>query len=120
MKLYHITRPKNIESILTIGILPKMGKGLTREGFNEVFLTNNIDKIIKTQGGTDWENNIAILEVDIENHKPHIYKCYGQPKYSDFEFTVPMVPSDKITGITLIKNEHTEKFTNSSQLKYGK
>jgi len=105
MKLYHITKSKNIVSILNIGILPKYGKGLTRKGCDKVFLTNDIDRIIKTQGGVTWESGIAIIEVDVKDYETHIYKCYVQPKYSDFEFTIDKVEVNEIINIKIIRSE---------------
>jgi len=100
MRFYHITKKKNINSIMKLGILPKYKQGLsTYREHTKVFLTNDIEKIIKTQGGNEWETSIAIIEVEVEKHEPHTYTCYDPPKYSDFEFIVDKVSVEEIKSI---------------------
>ena len=99
MKLYHITRKENIDSIIEKGIIPNYRKGLGSRGSDKVFLTNDVNKIIKTQGGIEWETNIAIIEVDVKNYKPHLYNCYVIPKESDYEFVCEIVEPSMIKNI---------------------
>ena len=109
LRLFHITRVENVDSILTQGILPGYKKGLTMRGdiWDKVFLTNNVDKIIKTQGGKAWEKNIAIfeVEVDVSDCHPYIYGCFDSlvndnRKISDFEFNIDKVLPEQIKSFT--------------------
>tara|TARA_R110000868_G_scaffold195851_1_gene441592 strand:+ start:4105 stop:4443 length:339 start_codon:yes stop_codon:yes gene_type:complete len=101
MVLYHITKVENIESIMEKGILPNYKKGITCGGRKQtqVFLTNDINKVIKTQIGSVWENEIAIFEVEVHNIEPHRYYCFEPPKDSDFEFVTDKVDTENIKNI---------------------
>jgi len=104
MKLYHITKVENIKSILENGIIPNYKKGITcgNREHTCVFLTNNINKVIRTQLGGSW-GNVAIFEVSVNNAKPHKYYCSEPPQDSDFEFVVNKVDKTLIKGYRLIK-----------------
>jgi len=106
MILYHITKVENIESIMEKGILPNYKKGITCGDVKhtQVFLTNNINKVIETQIGDSWENEIAILEVEVEvdNIKPHKYYCFEPPRDSDFEFVTNKVNIKNIKNISYV------------------
>lgn len=74
--------------------------------WNKVFLTNNVDKIIKTQGGKAWEKNIAIFEVEVDDSdcRPRIYDIFDSLtngcKISDFEFNIEKVLPEQIKSFT--------------------
>lgn len=103
MKLYHITRLNNLDSILTSGILPGRSKGLLKKNDERsqwVWLTNDVNKIIETQAGDGWRNNIAIIEVHVTNIKPFIYKWNNSE--SDFEFVCDIVKPEEIIDINIV------------------
>lgn len=110
MKLYHITPGKNIKSIMENGILPGFNKGLTchHQKWNMVFLTNDIDRIIRDQSGMDWVNKkeAYVIEVEIEDHRirPHEYNSGSTYSISDFEFTTDMVNNEEIKRYYKYKN----------------
>jgi len=67
MKMYHITRSKNVSSILEIGIIPGHRAGITcKHRCKEIFLTSNPEHILKSQCGDKWckQHNPAIMEID--------------------------------------------------------
>jgi len=99
MILYHITKIENIDSILEKGILPNYKRGITHWSIkqNYVFLTNNVDKIIKEQIGLCWGKEIVIIEVDIFKYEPYLYKSTN--KISDFEFITDRVLPEEIKNI---------------------
>ena len=101
MTLYHITRKNNVPRILIEGLLPSRSKGLTARTpkHNKVFLTNDIDKIIKYMGGSSWETNIAILGVKCTDAKPAIYTHTGIQVESDFEFIIDKVLPNQIINV---------------------
>jgi hypothetical protein len=102
MILYHITKAENIESIMEKGILPSFKKGITTGStkHTQVFLTNDINKVIETQIGDSWQNEIAILKVEVDNIKPHKYYCFEPPRDSDFEFVTNKVNIKNIKDIS--------------------
>ena len=91
MKLYHITRCENIDSIMEKGIIPDYSVGLGRERYGKVFLTNDVNRIINEQGGETWRTGIAVIEVGGLEYKPHLYTCWKIPVESNFEFVVDRV-----------------------------
>jgi hypothetical protein len=111
MVLYHITKVENIESIMENGILPDYKKGITCSGVkhNQVFLTNDINKVIDTQIGDSWGNELVIFKVHIDNVKPHKYYCFEPPKDSDFEFVTNKVDKENIKNYKLWKIMKIEK-----------
>jgi hypothetical protein len=106
MILYHITKVENIESIMEKGILPNFKEGITVDGrkHNQVFLTNDINRVIGTQIGDCWGNEIAIFEVEInpDDIKPVKYYCFEQPRDSDFEFVTNKVNIENIRKLSKI------------------
>ena len=111
MVLYHITKVENIESIMENGILPDYKKGITCSAakHNQVFLTNDINKVIDTQIGDSWGNELVIFKVHIDNVKPHKYYCFEPPKDSDFEFVTNKVDKENIKNYKLWKIMKIEK-----------
>jgi len=99
MILYHITKIENIDSILEKGILPNYKRGITHWSIKQdyVFLTNNVDKIIKEQIGLCWGKEIVIIELDIISSQPIFYKATG--RFSDYEFIVNKVLPEQIKNI---------------------
>ena len=75
MKLYHITPKKNLESILTNGLIPGHKRGLGK-GCNVIFLTDNPKFILNTQAGPNWieQHKPVILEVDTELYVLRLYR----------------------------------------------
>ena len=107
MILYHITKVENIKSIMEKDILPNFKEGITADGrkHKQVFLTNDINRVIETQIGDCWGNEIAIFEVEInpDDIKPHKYYCFNPPKDSDFEFVTDKVNKENIKNIRYVK-----------------
>ena len=107
MILYHITKVENIKSIMEKGILPNFKEGITADGrkHKQVFLTNDIYRVIETQIGDCWGNEITIFEVEININdiKPVKYYCFEQPIDSDFEFTTDKVNKENIKNIRYVK-----------------
>jgi hypothetical protein len=105
MILYHITKVENIESIIEKSIIPNYKKGITcgDRKQTQVFLTNDIDKVIKTQIGDCWGNELVVFEVEINNIKPHKYYCFEPPKDSDFEFVTEKIDKKNIKKYLLYK-----------------
>lgn len=102
-KLFHITPERHLDSILKKGIIAGFRKGLTtsrQPKWKTVFLTNNIDRILKDQAGETWSrrHKPIVLEVDIEDLKIEPKKYFGGGTYtiSDFEFECKYVPPKKI------------------------
>jgi hypothetical protein len=110
MRLYHITPPENLSSILENGIFPKLINpdfyGLTAPlsyypKSPYVWLTDDVEYIIRTQAGSDWPHVILEIEIEIEKIIPAIYRC---PKkdccnswhISEHEFLTSHVPADRI------------------------
>lgn len=104
MRFFHITRLRNIESILSLGIIPDYRKGLTlkREPWKKVFVTNDPERIIRTQGGKAWEKGIAVIEVEIDACEPHRYSAREPHTLSDFEFTTDKIPPENIVNVKKI------------------
>lgn len=98
-KLYHITKENNIESIQEQGLIPGYRAGITvkvardrRGKFMDVFLTNDVDRILKTQAGEAWCKRWkpVVFEVDLAGMKvePKQYRYGATYTISDFEFLV--------------------------------
>lgn len=111
--LYHITKTKNVESILNFGIVPQKlskRKGITTHYYiqEKVYLTNDIQKIINEQMGEEFFNkhSWSIVEVDVTDLKveAHKYHFKETPTYSDFEFVVKNVPAENIINVLHISN----------------
>jgi len=95
-KLYHITKERNLKSILEKGIL--IGKKARRKGIavhgplTEIYLTNDVDRILKTQAGKAWckRNHPIVFEIDVSNITvlPVKYHSGGTYALSDFEYVV--------------------------------
>ena len=67
MKLYHVTPGRNRVSIVTKGLVPRFGRGLTRGKRLEcVWLTDDPLHILDTQAGADWMKvyNPVVVTVD--------------------------------------------------------
>ncbi len=103
MVLYHVTKRKNLESIMKYGILPNFHKGLTCGGkkHKKVFITNDPDRIIRTQGGSGWiSEDTLILEIDVLDTEieSYAYSGYadGKIRLSSFEFVIDRVDPCKI------------------------
>ena len=96
MKLYHITKEGNLESILQRGIL--IGKQSHRKGIavhgplGQIYLTNDIDRILKTQAGEAWCKRWKpiVFEIDVSKikYEPVKYHSGGTYVLSDFEYVV--------------------------------
>lgn len=89
MKLYHITPKRNVDSILTLGLIPGYNRGLGK-GCDVIFLTNDPEYILKKQAGTNWmaEHNPVVFCIDTESYQiePCLYKAFSPPRLSTFEF----------------------------------
>ena len=113
MTLYHITKAKYVTSILKKGILPGYEKGIScNTKQTKVFLTNDVERILRTQTGNNWEKELAIIEVDNVNYKPHEYTSHKPSKFSDFEFVVDKIEPFEIKNIkylTIENNNNTSK-----------
>jgi hypothetical protein len=75
-KYYHITKSKNLNSILIRGIVPGFCKGITTDFYrndkeikNFVFLTNNPKYILENQCGKEWckKHRLILLEINTDN-----------------------------------------------------
>jgi len=108
--LYHITPIRNINNIQQEGIIPAANNsGITTsygKKHNTVFLTNDVERILVTQCGSDWleHNPVAILVIDIEglDIKPHEYHGGGTYTISDFEYTTGTITPDRIVEIKYV------------------
>ena len=78
--LYHITKRKYLDRILTEGLLINSNKnGFVRKSYLEnyykkyglqpIFLTNDVDYIIKTQLTSDFCKSCVLLKVDVGSLK---------------------------------------------------
>lgn len=105
--LYHITPKRNVHSIKQKGIIPAANnEGITTKygkQHDQVFLTNDVERILSTQCGSDWleHNPVAILVIDTEGLvvKPHEYHGGGTYSISDFEYTTGKITPDRIVEI---------------------
>jgi hypothetical protein len=111
MKLFHITKKKNLQSILDIGLLPEYTQGLRRSWSTKrlpkrVWLTDSIAIPIKQAGDTFVESEWCVLEIDAKylNIMPHRTTCYEEGKNIDIpnEFvTFDAVPKENIKVLAL-------------------
>lgn len=78
MKLYHITKPEYVFSILTKGLIPNYKHGMTgggpRKDFKRIWLTDNPNYIIERQVGDSWP--YKVLSVDCTDLEIEPYKVY--------------------------------------------
>src|SRR6185369_8127428 len=95
MILYHLTKEKNLDSILSKGLIADKNSGLTvnkKSKFKKVFLTNDIPRIVVSQAGEKWckRYNPIVLEIEIEEKciTPVHYRDGATYTLSDFEFVV--------------------------------
>lgn len=109
-QLYHITPVKNLHSIKQHGILPAANKnGITTsygKQHDVVFLTNNVEKILVSQCGSDWldHNPVVILVIDVNglDIEPHKYYSGGTYTLSDFEYTTGKITPDRIVEVKYV------------------
>ena len=94
--LYHLTKPENLPTILTGGLIPDYKRGIGRTRYGYVFLTNDFEKIIETQLGRNYWKEVAILHIETDNFKPFTIE-------SDFEFVTDYVSPESIKKIEYIK-----------------
>jgi len=77
--LYHITAKKNVDSILSKGLIPNFQRGLSRRQDYApcVWLTDDTDYILETQAGDLWreENDPVVLEIDADGLDVKQYMC---------------------------------------------
>ncbi len=113
MKLFHITKKKNLKSILELGLVPEYTQGIRtnlswqyKKPPKRIWLTDYITVPIKQAGdtfnGTDW----VVLEIDTEmlNIMPHRRVSWEQSKVVDSpnEFvTCDIIPKEKIKVVDL-------------------
>lgn len=102
-KLFHITRGKNIESILQQGLRPASSVGFIskydqkkqqKEFGSIVWLTDDVNYIIEAQTGWNWieKHNAHVVIVNVSPYKQvlaaRIVWCYDIPKVSEHEFYI--------------------------------
>ena len=92
MKLFHITKKKNLKGILELGLVPEYTQGIRtdltwayRKPPKLIWLTDDITLPIKQAGDTFNETDWVVLEIDIEmlNVMPHRRMCWEQSKLVD-------------------------------------
>jgi hypothetical protein len=101
MKLYHISKRIHTNSILTKGLIPAYRKGLTVAKKQEkVFLTNDVERILKTQAGEKWCKrwDPVVFEVDVTdlNVSPVKYIYNRTYTLSDFEFEAGRIEPSRL------------------------
>lgn len=113
-KFYHITKTKNAFSIAARGLLPGFSRGIGGiKGSDKVFLTNDVDKIIKIQCGKEWMKDSSIVTV-LADPQPHVYLSN---EISDFEFVIDEVKPEQIIEINLYEpNRKTNPISSSETL----
>lgn len=104
MILYHITKKKWLESIMTYGLKPAYRKGILLKGrCKNVFLTNNINKILVEHCGIQYikKHEFVVLHIDCTNIKlePTRYRNGATYTISDFEFETNKIHPSKIIKI---------------------
>lgn len=99
--LYHLTKPENLPTILTGGLIPNYKRGIGRTRYGYVFLTNDFEKIIETQLGRNYWKEVSILHIETDNFKPFIYQPFNLE--SDFEFISDYISPECIKKIENIK-----------------
>jgi ribosomal protein L21E len=113
MKLFHITKKKNLKSILKLGLLPEYTQGIRgdltwalKKPTNQIWLTDDIAVPIKQAGDTFNETDWVVLEIDTEmlNVMPHRRMCWESNKVVDSpnEFVaLDVIPKEKIKVVEL-------------------
>lgn len=91
MNLFHVTARKNLQSILTNGLIPLKSQGLTMvwpPRTKCVWLTSDFTYILDTQCGIDWikRNDPAILKVDCDGLDVVPYIAYATGKLVPHEY----------------------------------
>lgn len=113
MRYYHITKERNLQNILAKGILPGSKirkKGLTARDITQtfVFVTTDVDRIVKSQAGTKWCKrwNPIVIEVNLDEKEvcPVQYHCHRTYTVSDFEFIVNSISPNKIVSYCYLKD----------------
>ncbi len=110
--MFHITKTRNIEKILSEGIIPGKQsriKGLTvtsQPKHENVFLTNDVGRIVDTQLGRSSTHEWSVISVDERNfnYQQHRYKSNGTYTLSDFEFITNKIEIKDILNITTLDN----------------
>ena len=110
--MFHITKTENIESILSVGIIPgelSKIKGIATRHYpkhGKVFLTNDVGRIVDTQLGRSSTHEWSVISVDERNFKyqQHMYKSNGTYTLSDFEFITNKIEIKDILNITTLDN----------------
>jgi hypothetical protein len=118
MKLFHITKKKNLKSILKLGLVPEYTQGIRtnssweyRKPPKRIWLTDDITLPIKQAGDTFNETDWVVLEIDTEmlNVMPHRRMCWESIKVVDLpnEFvTCDIIPKEKIKVVELSTTIH--------------
>lgn len=99
--LYHLTKPENLPTILTAGLIPDYKRGIGRVKYGYVFLTNDVERIIETQLGRNYWREATILHIETDNVKPFLYTSTGISIPSDYEFI-----TDYVSPNDIIKTEY--------------
>lgn len=109
MIFYHIAKGRHAESILAKGLIPGHRRGITCNGdkHKKVFVTNDVDKIIKWQAGPAWikKHKCVLVHVDMTGVRmdPVQYRCGMTYTISDFEFTTDRIDPKRIVKIEPIQ-----------------
>jgi hypothetical protein len=102
-KLFHITAARNIELILKEGLIPCKAKGLNCNPSSKpvIWLTNNINYIVKYQAGEEWikKHDPYVLTINVTPYRKllraKIIYAWEVPKTSEYEFFVEGTISPK-------------------------
>lgn len=113
MKLFHITKKQNLQSIFKLGLLPEYTQGIrtrwaTKRLPKRIWLTDDVTVPIKQAGSTFIQSEWSVLEIDTKelNIMPHRTTCYEEDKNIDIpnEFVCfDAIPKEKIKVLDLSK-----------------
>ena len=95
-KLFHITPGHNIHSIVQNGLIPNGSRGLNskKDAKPVVWLTNNVEYILKEQAGERWvmQNEPWIITINADPYisvlKAKIAWAWESPRVCEHEFFI--------------------------------
>lgn len=112
--LYHITRSRNVDSILKTGIVAGRRRGMTcnRKNQKSVFLTDDLDYIFTNQLGINWYSDIAVFSVEDTGVVSHTFRCpfSGNEKIYPHEYTIDVVPPSAIISVSFYERLKRGKY----------
>jgi len=112
MKLYHVTKRRNLVKILVEGLRPRIGGSpvglcvsrdpdVRQRVWRRVWLTNDPSRVLCEHAGERWCSrwDPVVIEVSVDKVEEVKYYSGGTYTVSDFEYTVDAVPAENIISV---------------------